>query len=307
MLINFVASTAIFAGQFTILPAPQKITEHVYAWIGPYGGPNTDNKGYRMNMGFVVGKDAVLVFDTGFYPAMAKEMLGHIKKITSLPVKYAVNSNSQPHRYFGNSVFKEIGADIIAHEKEVERMKRMLSMHFLMLENSMKMDVKKIQSPAMPNIVLTKPKTIDLGGGVKVEITFHKAAHTPLPLVLHIPSDKLVYAGDILYSGRLLAVLTDGNISQWMDTFNYLQKFKATTFIPGHGKPSGLAVFEKTTLSYLKMLEAHMVKMVEEGVDMQDAIKKLDQSAYSKLENYEDLAGRNANIAYQEAERASFE
>jgi hypothetical protein len=47
--------------------------------------------------------------------------------------------------------------------------------------------------------------------------------------------------------------------------------------------------------------------MVDEGTDMQDANGRLDQSAFAYLENYDDLAGRNANITYQEAERAAFE
>jgi len=277
-----------YAADFKILPAPEKVSEHVYAWIGPYGGPNPDNHGFRMNMGFVVGKDAVLVFDTGFYPDMAKEMLAYIATITKAPVKYAVNSNSQPDRYFGNAVFQEAGAELIAHDLEVARMAELISKN-------------------LPNTRLKQARTINLGGSITVNLSFHKGAHTPMPLVIHVMPDNVVYAGDILYSGRLLAVVPGGNIRQWMETFDYLRTFKNATFVPGHGKPSDLKVFEASTLAYLKLLNSHMAKMIEDGVDMQDAINKLDQSAFSSLENYEDLAGRNANIAYQEAERAGFE
>ncbi len=50
-----------------------------------------------------------------------------------------------------------------------------------------------------------------------------------------------------------------------------------------------------------------MNKMVEEGVDVQDAIDGLDQSQFSKLANYEQLAGRNASWTYIEREAAAFE
>jgi len=50
-----------------------------------------------------------------------------------------------------------------------------------------------------------------------------------------------------------------------------------------------------------------MDKMVAQGVDVQDAINKLDQSRYSKLANFELLAGRNASWAYLEREQAAFE
>ena len=55
------------------------------------------------------------------------------------------------------------------------------------------------------------------------------------------------------------------------------------------------------------MLLTHMDKMVDEGVDLQDAINRLDQSAYSRLVNFEELAGRNASWAYLEREQAAFE
>ena len=58
----FAAQTASAAGP--ILPAPTRVSEHLYAWIGPHGGPSPENKGFRMNMGFVVGKDAVAVSAT---------------------------------------------------------------------------------------------------------------------------------------------------------------------------------------------------------------------------------------------------
>jgi len=307
VLFFLLSASSGMASQSGILPAPQKVSQHVYAWIGPYGGPNPQNHGFRMNMGFVVGKDAVLVFETGFYPAMAKEMIAHIKHISKAPIKYAINSNSQPDRYFGNSAFEEIGAELIAHEKEVLRMRELVSNHYVFLESSMEFKNQNIPLPKLPQTRLNATRIIDLGGGVKVNISFHKAAHTPMPLIVHVEPDNVVYAGDILYSGRLLAVVPGGNIRQWIDTFEYLRSYTSATFIPGHGSPSPLKAFESSTLDYLKMLDAHMRKMVEEGVDMQDAIDRLDQSAFSKLENYEDLAGRNANVAFQEAERAAFE
>lgn len=294
------------AKEFNILPVPQKVSEHVYAWIGPHGGPNVNNKGYRMNMAFVVGAKSVAVLESGYYPAMAEEMVAHIKKITSLPIKYVINSNSQPDRFLGNDVFRELGAEVITSDKEAKRMQENANNYAMMLENSMKFKYKDIVLPKPPGRTIDRNIVLDLGGGVKLDIHLHKAAHTPLPLIVHVPSDNVVYAGDILYSGRLLAVVPGGDIKQWLSTYDYLKRFKGATFIPGHGRPDALASFDKSTYQYLLMLDRHMRKMVEQGVDLQDAIKRLDQSAYSYLENFNDLAGRNAHGAYLEAEAAAF-
>jgi len=293
--------------EFKILPKPEKITKHVYAWIGPYPGPSIENKGYRMNLVFVVGDKYVAVLDSGYYPEMAREMLGRIKEITPLPVKYVLNSNSQPHRYLGNDVFRKQGAQIITSAKEAKRMQVNGNNYAMMLENIMKFNQSDIKLPEPPDVLLTSGTSIDLGGNVVLEVHIHKAAHTPAPLIVNIPVDNIVYAGDILYSGRLLSIVEGSNIKEWKETFNYLKRFKSATFIPGHGRPAKLTEFDKSTYQYLDLLDMHMSKMIEEGVDLQDAITRLDQSAYSHLEIYEILSGRNASRAYLEAERASFE
>jgi len=105
----------VFASSSAILPAPRKFSEHVYVWIGPYDSPDKNNQGFRMNLAFVVGKQSVAVLDSGYTEAMAREMIAHIHSITLLPIRYMINTNSQPHRYSGNVVFTKQGAKTFAH------------------------------------------------------------------------------------------------------------------------------------------------------------------------------------------------
>ena len=288
-----------------ILPPPTKVSKHVYAWIGPYGGPSKENQGYRMNMAFVVGNKSVAVLETGYTEAMAKEMLAHIKKITPLPVKYAINSNSQPDRYFGNEIFRKQGATIIAHEKEAERMAQSGGDFSGGVERALGLPADSVTPPGPPDKPINADLTLDLGG-LKIHVRHFGAGHTPAPLVVHVPADNVVYAGDILYSGRLLAVVPGGNAKAWVQTFDALKTFGNATFIPGHGLPAKLSAFKFPTRDYLVLLNTHMAKMVEEGVGMDDAIKRLDQSKFAKLENFEELAGRNASWVYLEHEADSF-
>ena len=301
------ASQLVLAEKFNILPKPQKVSDHVYAWIGPHGGPNIKNKGFRMNMAFVVGSKSIAVFESGFYPAMADEMIAQIKAISPLPIKYVINSNSQPDRFLGNDAFRKIGAELISSQKEAARMEENGNNYAMMLEMTMKFKQQDIKLPKKPSRLLTKNTRLDLGGGVELDVHIYKAAHTPLPLIVHVTSDNVVYAGDILYSGRMLAVIEGGNIKEWIQSYEYLKRFSAAIFIPGHGKPAPLSAFQKSTHQYLLLLDSHMTKMVAEEKAMQDAIRRLDQSDFSYLENYQDLAGRNAHRAYIEAELAAFD
>ncbi|MHA1597856.1 MAG: MBL fold metallo-hydrolase [Alphaproteobacteria bacterium] len=289
-----------------ILPAPQKVSEHVYAWVGPLEGPNKENQGFRMNMAFVVGADAVAVIDTGYTRAMGEEMIAHIARITKLPIRYAVNSNSQSHRHFGNDAFKAAGAEVMATPEEIARMEDMGGMFALFGAQALGLTEGAVVSPDLPGTAIEEARTLDLGGGVTVNLIPAGGNHTPNSLIAEVPSDKVVYAGDILYGERLLTIQDISDTGHWIKAFDNLRKFKGYTFIPGHGQPGPLSDFEFPTYSYLSKTWAFMMKALEDGVGLTEAIKAYDQSAYSKLANFESLVGRNASWAYQQAEMASF-
>ena len=289
-----------------ILPPPQKLSEHVYAWIGPLPGPSKENHGYRMNLVFVLGSKSIAVIDTGYTETIANEMLAYIRGISDKPIKYAINSNSQPHRVMGNDVFAKAGASIISHVKTAARVKQMSGNYAGIIERILELPKDSVNIPKPADRIIDVETQLDLGD-ISIILNNLGPAHTPAQLVVHIPSDKLVYTGDILYSERLLAVLSDSNIKSWLKAFDKLKQYGDVTFIPGHGHPGQLNNFEFSTRNYLMLLFTHMTKMVDEGVDVQDAINQLDQSAYSKLVNFEELSGRNASWAYLEREAASFE
>jgi glyoxylase-like metal-dependent hydrolase (beta-lactamase superfamily II) len=303
----FVFSLQTFASPATkILPAPKKLSEHVYAWIGPLDGPSKENHGYRMNLAFVVGTKAVAVIDTGYTEAMAKEMLIHIRAITDKPVKYAINTNSVSHRFMGNPAFRQAGVTIIAQSKSAERMAAQSGSYAGTIERVLELPKDSVKFPQAPDQLVNKTTVLNLGG-VSLKLHSFRPTHTPSSLVIEIPADKIVYASDVLYAGRLLALLPDSNTKSWIAAIDQLKQFGNVTFIPGHGQPGPLKSFDFPTRSYLNLLLTHMDKMVDQGVDAQDAITKLDQSRFSKLANYEMLAGRNASWAYLEREQAAFE
>ena len=293
------------AAEDRILPPPTRVTPHLYAWIGPHGGPSSENKGFRMNMGFIVGKDAVAVIESGYHEPMVREMLAHIAKITKVPVKYVINTNSQPDRFLGNEYFRRQGATIIASAAESKRMANMGGMFAQVSESALGLKPGSIEIPNPPDRILEGDAELDLGG-LKVKLRQFGAAHTPGPLVVHIPKDNVVYGGDILYSERLPAVVDGGNVKSWIEVFDKLRTFGDVMFVPGHGKPARLSAFEFSTRAYLSFLNKHMRRALEQGMGPQDAINTLDQSGFAKLEDYQALAGRNASFAYLEAEIEAF-
>jgi len=288
------------------LLALQQVGPHSYAWIGPYGPPTKENEGFRMNLGFVVGNDAVAVIDSGYGDAMAKEILARIGQVAKQPVRYVVNTNSQPHRTLGNAAFRQEGAEIIAAEDAAQRMAAEGAAMASTAEGILGLPAGSIHPPGAPDRLLTGAAELDLGG-VTLKVTPVGHAHTAGGLVVEVVEDKVVYAGDVLYGGRLLAVLPMSRVDGWIAAFDALRAYGDALFVPGHGEPGRLADFEHPTYQYLTTLKAYMDAAVDGGSDLQDAITGLDQSRWQELADFEALAGRNAHRTYLEREAAAFE
>lgn len=288
------------------LPEPIKIAPHSYAWIGPYGPPSRENQGFRMNLGFVVGDDAVAVIDSGYGDGMAVTMLEKIRHVTDRPVSYVINTNSQPHRILGNAAFRKNGATVIASEAASSRMVQEGVAMASSAENILGLAPGNVHAPGPPDRGLQKTSEISLGG-ITLQIIPVSTAHTAGSLVVEVVEDKVIYAGDVLYRGRLLAILPVSRVDGWISAFDTLRKYQDALFVPGHGEPGPLSDFEHSTYKYLTTLKAHMDDTIDQGMELQEAIDSLDQSSWKDLVDFDALSGRNAHQTYLEREAAAFE
>src|SRR5579864_3875259 len=89
--------------------ALKQIGKGVYAAISSRAGGNT---------GFIIGDDAVVVVDTFISQTPARDLLGEIRKVTNLPIKYVINTHYHLDHVAGNAIFTEVGATVIAHRNE---------------------------------------------------------------------------------------------------------------------------------------------------------------------------------------------
>jgi glyoxylase-like metal-dependent hydrolase (beta-lactamase superfamily II) len=289
-----------------MLPAPRQVSPHAWAWIGPYGGPTRENRGFRMNLGFVVGKNAVAVIDSGYSSNMAKAMLRHIRMRTPLPVRHIVNTNSQPHRFLGNEVFRKAGARVVAGREAAERMARDGATMADAAAGILGTALQPVPAAPERQLGTGESADLDLGGGVVLRVRHAGTAHTKGSLVAEVLPDRIVFAGDILYGGRLPALIPDGSIKAWLEAFDALLTLGGVLFVPGHGEPAPLAAFTQPTRDYLARLKRHMDDAVKQGTDIESARAGFDASAWQSLANFNDLNGRNAYQAYQESEAENF-
>ena len=109
-----------------------------------------------------------------------------------------------------------------------------------------------------------------------------------------------------MYSRRLLAVIPDGHVTEWIAAYDKLRSLKAKRFVPGHGQVASLKAFEQPTYRYLTALKSHMAGAVKKGTDANTAMAAFNSAPWKKLAIFDELAGRNASLAYLEAEADGF-
>lgn len=290
------------AAELTLTPVA--VAPDVYAVVGDLGGQTYENEGLNNNLGFVVTEAGVVVINTGPTTRVAKALHAAIQKVTSQPVKWVVNVNSQNHYWHGNGYFQTLGATIVAH-KEADRVMRETGAGQLDANKTLLKDKAEGTVLVYPAELFDVRRELKLGQTV-LQLLHFGPAHTPGDIAVWLPQQKVVFTGDIVYTERMLAIIPISHTGGWVQAFDKLAALKPRVVVPGHGKPTDLKRAKKDTRDYLAFLRANVKQVLDAGGSLQDAVDKTNQSKFKYLANFELLAGRNVNQVYLEMEKDSF-
>jgi glyoxylase-like metal-dependent hydrolase (beta-lactamase superfamily II) len=295
-------SVAVHAQDLALQPV--QVAPDVYAVVGDLSGQTYENDGLNNNLGFVVSDAGVLVINTGPSARAARALHAAIRKITAQPVKWVVNVNSQNHYWLGNGYFKSLGATLLA-SKEAERVMREMGTQQLDANKALLKEKADGTVLTYPTELIADRRELKLGK-TSVQLLHFGPAHTPGDLAVWLPQQKILFAGDIVYTERLLAVLPIGNSANWVQAFDKLVALNPKMIVPGHGRPTTIEVARRDTRDYLSFLRAEAKRVLDAGGSLQDAVEKVDQSRFRSLVNFDLLALRNMNQVFQEVERDAF-
>ena len=298
------ASLSFQAGAAELVLQPVKVAPNVYAVIGDLGPQTHANKGFNNNLGFVVTTDGVLVINSGPSVKVAKALHAAIQKITKQPVKWVVNGNSQSHYWLGNTYFKNLNIPILAHREAGRLMQEMGATQLQSAKNLLK-EQAELTNLVYPSELLQDKRSIKLGDTV-IEILYFGPAHTAGDMVVWLPQQKVLFAGDIVFTQRMLGVIPVGNSVGWVKAFDQAMTLQPRLIVPGHGQPTDIKKATRDTKDYLAYLRSEVKKILDKNGSLQDAVEKIDQSKFKYLLNFDLLAKRNVNQVYTEMELEAF-
>ena len=279
---------------------PVEVIPYVWSAIGATAPPTYENSGHNNNLSFIVTGDGVIVINGGAAYVLAKALHKEIRAVTDQEVKLVINENGQGHAMLGNSYWAEQGVPILAHADAAEEFKE--NGHRI-LESMKRYNREKAKGTfvALPTETFEEKRVIQMGD-FTVEVLYLGPAHSPGDTQVWLPDQSLVIAGDIAFHQRMLPIFEDTIAYDWIKTWDTaFEALNATYVIPGHGTPTNMAQVRRYTRDYLVYLREKIGAHLEEGGDLADAYY-IDQSPYSNLDTFDDLATRNAGRVYEQME-----
>lgn len=209
-----------------------KIADNVYSYIDTKNA--SPQNSFGANAGVIIGRDGIAVVDTLISAKQAKAFIEDIRAISDKPIKYVINTHYHLDHTFGNSEFEKLGAIIISHTVDKENLKMSGEKVLMNIKNyglsEQDMEGTKI---VYPMLTFTDRMEIDLGDQV-VELIYTGVSHTEGSILVNLPDKKLLFAGDVLFTGYH-AFVAGGDIQSWVNVLDYIQAMDVTTIIPGHG------------------------------------------------------------------------
>jgi glyoxylase-like metal-dependent hydrolase (beta-lactamase superfamily II) len=194
-----------------------------------------------VNVSVVAGEAGLLVLDTNASADLARGVVADLRRVSSLPVLWAVNSHEHWDHTFGNGVLRAEGAELICHESAAET----LPAHAAQVraaaaeEDDPRYAAVAATEVVVPERTFSSAIALDLGDRY-VELVHPGRGHTAGDLVVRVPDADVVLAGDLVEQaegGDVPGFGEDCYPMDWpltLDTVLGLST-SATVVVPGHG------------------------------------------------------------------------
>jgi cyclase len=261
----------------------------VYAYVQP----NTPTSWGWSNAGLITSGPTSLLVDTLYTLAHTQKMLDAMRAAVpaAASIDVLVNSHADPDHTFGNQLVG--GAQIIATKNAAEDMQVNLTPDQVraIVANTDELGIggqffARLCAPfdfsgielVLPTETFTGRKTLQVGEKT-VQLIDLGPAHTRGDLIVFVPEDRVVFVGDLLFSGSH-AVLWSAPVSNWTRACDVILDLEADVVVAGHGPLSDKAGLREFR-DYLKYVETEATAMRARGLSVKQAARTIDLSAYA--------------------------
>jgi len=298
-LLVWASMGAALAADPSIRVQARQVADNVWMAQGDAALGSQANRNFISNAGFVVTDDGVLVVDALGSPTLAEELIAEIRRVTSQPIRYVVLTHYHADHIYGLQAFKAAGATILAHPAGREYLNSDTAAR--RLEASRKDLAPWIDENTRlvsADRWLDHPETTLRMGTFTFRIRHAGPAHTLEDLVVYVEKPGVLFAGDLVFRGRIPFV-GQADSRQWIASLGDLIAFKPRILVPGHGAVSSQPMVDlELTRDYLVFLRKSMGEAARDLEPFEDAYAKTDWSRFERMPLFKAANRMNAFNTY---------
>jgi glyoxylase-like metal-dependent hydrolase (beta-lactamase superfamily II) len=284
-------------------PPVRRLAPGVYVIPGDVGRGSEG----RANAGFVVTAEGVVAIDAGASPREGEALLRAICGVTPRPIRWLVLTHHHPDHHFGAIAFRRAGAKVIAHPdlrtlaSEGGDSALIASWTRVVGADAM----RGFELADQPDRRVERADTLRIGGRTMV-IRSAGPAHTPGDLMVWLPKEHVLFAGDVLVEDGV-TMIVDGSTPALLAALDTIARLDPRVVVPGHGAiPANPRPLLDSTRAYVEELRKDMRAAVDRGVPMHRAMAAMPPADSARPVSLNSRRRRNAVRAYLEAEREMF-
>ena len=278
----------LFAGevrgqeQTPLVPAgkTREIAEHIY--VVPDQRVNL-----VPNIGIIVGRDGVLVIDTGMGPKNAETVLAEVKKVTSQRIAYLTVTHFHPEHGMGAQAFPQGTITIYPTEQKMELLTK--GPDIVSMFKGFSPEIAELLKPVkitMPNVTFAEEAEVNLGD-ISVQLLYWGPAHTLGDEFVFLPKQRILFGGDVVVN-RFFPIMpdADANGRNWIRMLERLEKLNPTIVVPGHGEVGDAALVTKMR-EYLEFVRDRVQQMKSQGSTLAEIEKRLEPEVRAKYRDWD--------------------
>ena len=264
-----------------------------WAYVQPDGSWGWSNAGLIR-----AGEDSLLV-DTLFDERLTAEMLTVMQASTGIgagDITTLVNTHANGDHTFGNRLVRN--AEIIASVACKEEMADLppQTVH-AMLQNAPNMGeagefLQEIFAPfhfegielAMPTRTFSGSLHLTVGDR-PVHLIEVGPAHTEGDTLVHVPDQKVIYTGDILFIGGT-PIIWAGPVENWIKACDVILGLDVDVVVPGHG-PITDKDGVRAVRDYLEYIHAEARRRFDDGMPVDEAVGDIALKGFGRWSDAE--------------------